>query len=353
MGIFRFWSSVGWLIVLGTVAIAFINIINRAIMKKKCASPLQFLVLWYATTTVLFGTIYILFWGLNAPDLLPGFWIALGAGVLVGLGIHFCEARAATIDAGETSLTAPFQAMTPGLIAIVALTLGEFPSKLGILGIFFMASGSWILLVQKKSSGVYEYLGPLRQLRFLLPPAIKRKINAGPLPLELKNKALAVRLSIISACMGTFGLLMDGLYTRRAVTLQGLALACMVYMASSAVLFLFWYLIKNDATPEQKRGALSFFIKYPGLLLLLGISTAWIAHVFLILPAFSSTYVAYVGTLKRLSIIISVILGRILLGEGQFRKRFLAACLVLFGAILISTDDLPTLLSVKIEGFGF
>jgi len=141
-----FWISFGWLIILGTVSMAFIGIFKRAIMKSNTLSVLQYLILWYAMTTALFGAVYIALWGFTLPQLLPGFFRTVLAGAFVNVGIQFANAKAASLDAGEVSLTAPLQAMTPGLITLLALTLGEFPSALGVTGIIIMASGSWILM---------------------------------------------------------------------------------------------------------------------------------------------------------------------------------------------------------------
>lgn len=201
-------------------------------------------------------------------------------------------------------------------------------------------------MFKKTLSGVYEYLGPLRELRLLM------KFGKEEKP-ELKGKALVVRISVLCACLGALGLLMDGLFVRRGGNLQGLILGAMTLTAILLIAYCAWYLISPDATPAQKANALPYFFTCVGVLLFLGMSIMTIVEYFFTYPAFDNTYVAYVGSLKRFHILISVILGRVFFGESEFKKRFFAACLILIGAILISTDQIPANLSSKIESLGF
>ncbi|MBM3261442.1 hypothetical protein FJY93_03415 [Candidatus Kaiserbacteria bacterium] len=85
---------------------------------------------------------------------------------------------------------------------------------------------------------------------------------------------------------------------------------------------------------------------------LLGFAIMWVAHLLLIDPAYFYSYVAYVGTLKRMSILITVILGFVLFKEQDFKKRLGAAICIMTGAILISMEDLPERLTSHIELWG-
>src|SRR3989338_337099 len=126
------WSIVVLPIILGTIGIALHNILKRYVVKDKTVSPLQFLVHSCGLATMLFGGVYLLTWDFAMPQVLPGFWRAVLLGTTANLFIFFFNTKAASIDAGEVSLTAPLQAMTPGLITGLAILLGEFPSKIGV-----------------------------------------------------------------------------------------------------------------------------------------------------------------------------------------------------------------------------
>lgn len=57
----------------------------------------------------------------------------------------------------------------------------------------------------------------------------------------------------------------------------------------------------------------------------------------LVLAAFTFTPVVYVAPVREVSVLITVMAGTLLLGEGDFRKRMGWACLILFGMILLAT----------------
>lgn len=196
-------------IILGTIAMALNNVTKRYVMKNGTISTLQCLILYYTAATIVFGTTYIFFWGFTMPETLAGLWTAVLCSAAANTFIQFFDVKAASIDKGEVSLTAPLQAMTPGLITGLAILLGEYPSRIGIMGIALMAAGSYVLLWEKTPKYWYEYLGPIKRIVLLL--------KLGRLSKEERNKTIVVTLALGSACMGTIGLLFDGLYARRSL----------------------------------------------------------------------------------------------------------------------------------------
>ena len=335
------WITVIFPVVLGTIVIALINIVKRGVMNTGKISPLQCLILYYAGATLVFGVVYLSFWGLIMPLVLSGLWTAVVFGATANIFVQFFNVKAASIDKGEVSLTAPLQAMTPGLITGLAVLLGEYPSRIGVMGIALMAVGSFILLWEKTPEHWYEYFGPIKRIVFLL--------KLGRLSKEERNKTIVVTLALGSACMGTIGLLFAGLYTRRGITMQGLTLASMGLVGILFLVYTTWYLIHSDAKPTQR---LCVCFQRTLLLPIIVLSILWVIHIFAINPTFNHTFVAYTGTLKRFNILISVILGYLIFKEGDFKKRIWAAIFIVAGVYLISLDGLPTRLSTKIEGLG-
>lgn len=328
-------------VILGAVVIALMNIVKRKIMKDGAISPLQCLILHFASATMAFGTVYVFFWGFTLPKMLPGVWTAAICWDVANIFIQFFNMKAASIDKGEVSLTAPLQAMTPGLITGLAVLLGEYPSKIGIMGIVLMSAGSYVLLWEKTPNRWYEYFGPIR--RILLLVKFKRLNQAE------RNKTIVVILALGSACMGTFGLLFDGLYARRALTMQGIILVSMVLVAILCSAYVIWFCIRPDAKPTQKfYGHLQRTVLIP----IFAMGILWTLQIIAIQPTYTKTFVAYIGTLKRFSIIISVILGFLFFKEKDFKKRIWAAILIVAGVMLIATDNLPARISVKIEKIG-
>jgi len=293
------------------------------------------------------ATAYVSVWGFNMPaHLLPRFWTAILGGAIANFFIQFLNAKAASIDQGEVSLTAPLQSMTPGLIIGLAILLNEYPGKVGVMGVFAMATASYIILcVKDKTTGKYNYTGPLKRLTLLL--------KLGKLSKEERGQTLVVAMAFVSALMDTVGLLFDGLYTRRGGDMQGLMMAIIALIGSLGLSYTIWYFVKPDSSPAQKTNFFSVISgkKMIGLIVLFAV--VWSLHWILIQPTFNKAFVAYVGTLKRFHIIIGVVLGHILFKEGDFKKRLGAALLIILGAVLISMDGLPARVSAKIEGLGF
>lgn len=340
------WTLVLFPILIGTVALSSEKVARRFIMKDKMITPLQLLIHLYAFLTLTFGLIYLTCWGFQPPKLLPGFWRAVLLGTLVNLFIQFFSMKAASIDEGEVSLTAPLFAMTPGLITVLAITLGEYPSKIGVAGIFCMSAGSYVLLFEKSPEHWWEYIGPLRRISLLF--------KIGHLSPKEKGKTIVVILSLASAALGTFGLLFDGLYVRRGINFQGLTLAMITLMGLLAGGYAVWFLVKPDTKNRKRDFGLSHYKNQPKYLLTLAcMVVCWIVMMYGFQATYNHTYVAYVGTLKRLSILTSVLMGYFLFHEGEIKKRLMSAILIILGVILISMDDLPTRISAQMQIWGF
>lgn len=342
----QFWLTVVIPIMLGCLMNACSNILKRYLLKNKKLSPLQFLIVGYGLISCICAVAYVAIWGFEMPPrLLPKFWSAVFAGAAANFVIQFLNAKAASLDKGEVSLTAPLQAMTPFMITMLALTLGEYPGRIGALGVLCMMCGSYALLWEGNPQHWYDYLGPLKRLRLIL--------RIDHVTDEEWNKTLVVCMALGSAAMGTIGLLFDGLYTRRGVDIQGLMMAIIVLIGALSVGYALWYLVKPDATLIQHANFFSTISGKRFTLFLLLFAAACVSHWLLVQPTFNKAFIAYVGTLKRFHILFGVILGHLIFKEGDFKKRMWVAVIIIIGAILISMDGLPLRLTDKVIGLGF
>lgn len=340
-------------VVIGAFAVAAIRLGVRSIGLRKQLSGLQVLISWYIPVAFVFTAIYLAIWGLHIPELLDGFWRSVVLTVVASMFIMYCNVRAASLAMGEVTLTAPIQSMTPGMISVLGLALNEFPGVLGLTGISILIFGSFIFSWEKAPEHWWEYFGPFRRLRLLLK---YRQLSA-----DEQSKTMAVVWAFGSATFGTFGLLFDGLMTRRGQNLQGLTLAWGVCAVAMASVFLLWYSIRPDGRHGRSFAFLTQGLKKPLLLPFVIIVVAWIIHIYAINPAFQHTYVAHIGALKRLSVPITVVLGFWLFREQNFvgpiwhvvfRRRFWVGILVLIGVAFIVMDDLPGRIATKIEVLG-
>ncbi len=323
----------------GTLAMSSISLSQRWGLKER-PSPLPFLICGFVLVSGTLGLIYLARWGVSMPaHLLPGFWTAVFVGTAANYAIQFLGAKASTIKEGDASFVAPLSAMTPGLVTVVSFALGEMPGTAGLIGIVLIAAGTWVLLFPKEPQHWWQYLGPIYRLSLIF--------HYHSLPPEEKGRARVVWMMFGAACFATVGMICDGLYVRRGSDTQGMVLALTVLTSLLAVGYIVQYCCTGkpaDQAPAVDRRL---------LLALLVWVAGWVIHLFLIQPAYTESYIAYVGSLKRLSVLLTIVLGWALFKEGDIKKRLFAGSLMVAGLLCIGSEDLPTHLTAKIEGFGF
>ena len=326
-------------VLLGTLAMAGISVSARWGLKGR-QSPLPFLILGMSSVSFTLALFYTSVWGVRLPSkILPGFWSAVLVGTAANYAIQYLNAKASTIKEGDVSFVAPLSAMTPGLVTILALTLGEIPSTLGFVGIVTIACGTWILLFPKQIEHWWAYFGPVYRLSLIF--------RYHTLSEEEKGRAKVVWLMFASAIFGTLGIICDGLYVRRAGDLQGVILALVVLTALLAIGYVVQYLLTPKSAEKELPVDRTFFLA--ALCWVCG----WVVHLALIQPTYAQSYIAYVGSLKRLSVLLTIVLGWFLFREEDIRRRLFAGSLMVVGVIFIASDDLPALVITNIVGLGF
>jgi len=335
---------------LGAISMALIAVGTRFVMKSGKISTLQFLISSHAANTALFGVLYLFMWGFTLPHVLPGFWTAVFCGTTVNIFIQFLNTKASSYNEAEVSLTKPIQSMTPGLITFVGVIFGEWPGTFGWLGVCSMIIGTWILFSAPNKPLSIPFQRLTHSVHLYYRWWQWRKGNGAEIPEEELNTAIIVTLALCSACGGTIGIFFDGLFTRRGLTTQGLILGAMTFTGLFSIIYGLWYVIAPDKTKAEHR-AIGFrlFTEARFAWSLIGLSVAWVLHIILFNSLYNETYVAYVGTLKRLSIPIGVVLGFYLFKEREFPKRIKAALFIALGAVLIARDDFVHRISKKIE----
>jgi len=337
-----FWIS---LILCGCLCISLMQVVKRFALKDGSMKPTTFLACQMFVTATSYGVLYLATWGWELPELAPRFWQAVALCALANLVIQYLNTKVATMQHGEVSLTAPLQAMTPGMITLLAIILHEFPGLLGLCGILCMAGGSYYIMWPKQKEAWYDWIGPVYRLRQLL--------HLNKLDPAERDRTLAVSMAIASAACGTFGLLFESLYVRRAYGMQGLVLGSMALSGILSLTYGAIYLAgRLRHTPTNKDAAASLRPRHITGIVVIGLLFA--GHQLLIQPAFAHLLTSYVGTLKRLSIIMSTALGIWLFKEGknELKNRWWAAILITLGSILISWDGIMSKMSNTFETFG-
>lgn len=233
------------------------------------------------------------------PDPQPAFWLTIA--VMLPLEVIATLSYLKAIRICPLSLCVPFLAITPLLTVLTSwLFLGERVSLGGFLGVASVTMGAYVLQAEHASRGVLE---PFREM-FRVPGIRLVLITATCYGVTSTLGKKAIQLSSpeeFSCLYYALNTLVLGELARRAVSARGM----LEGVKSRWVLF--------SAAGLLSAGSLLTF-SY-------GIREA---------P------VAYFISVKRLSLLVSVLYGGLLFRESAFRQRFTGAAMMLGGAILIT-----------------
>lgn len=309
------------LVLFGVVCMAGNSVLAKWLINKKAFTDRELLI----TKNGLGGALCLL-WFLSPLNTMlnswaPGrevtviFWIAVIGVILPNIAMQYANVRAQRF--GDASLVAPIQALTPGLITLTAMTLGEYPSTLGYAGIALVAGGTYLHAREEVPVFSKEFLRPFYFW------------NSS---LEI-NKRTALRWAYLSAICGTIGLLFDGLMSRHGDVAFGVT----IELTALALVFTFPVFAKGSKQGTASGGFRERFWRFCPQITSLGIIHA--AIFISITTAFRLAPIAYIGSIKRLSIFLTVVFAVWFLGEKKSAKRrVLLASVITTGAMLIMFD---------------
>jgi len=224
------------------------------------------------------------------------FWIIV---ILHGITIGFAFlVYMKSLKTTDISLSIPFTALSPVFMLFVTpLLIGESTTNAGSLGVLLIAAGVYVLNAGKASRGVLE---PLRAL--------------------LRDRG--VRLMIFVAFLWSVTATIDRLALRHSTPLFYITID---YFFASVFLYLNHLRTKTSLLGATK--------KYIRTLASVGIffALSQIAYIY----AYKLTLAAYAISIKRTSVLFTVILGGFVFKEKNIRERFLGAALIVIGVAII------------------
>lgn len=275
---------------------AFSQAVKDLYLKRSVAGVEASVVVWsYCLTTTLFLAPLALREGIPALD--AGFWTALAVtGPLASVTLS-CYVLA--LESSDLSLAAPMLTATPlFLLATSPIMLGETPDPAGIVGIVCIVGGSYVLNLGHARSGL---LGPFR--------ALMRDKGA-------RLMLLVAFLWSVSANIDKIGLLHSS---------PLFWIMCAFGFTTVCLTPVVWVL--------SKRGFGQ--VRHKPLELA---ATGFLEAVTCTVQMYSLTVaiVPYVIAVKRMSAVFAVLLGWLILGEGQVRERLSGAALMVLGVFLIA-----------------
>lgn len=238
----------------------------------------------------------VLFFFIEIPVLDRVFWFALL--VLVPLEIIAILLYMRGIQLSPLSLSVPFFAMTPVFMIVIAwVLLDEVPDRSGFAGILLVALGAYLLHLHSIRDGVLE---PLR--------AIFRE----------RGVRMILAVSFLYSITGTVG---------KVAILHSSPEFFGAFYFTVLVLVL-----GPIAAFREGRAVKRIFGNVPRFVLIGFFSALMVVTHCL---AISRVEAAYMISVKRLSLVFSVVLGRIVFQEARFDERILGSMVMLAGVVLI------------------
>ncbi len=278
---------------------AFTLATSDALTKKALSDSNEYLVAWFRLLfSVPLLLCFLIF--LPFPELDTGFYEAFVLALpleIVALVLYIKALRISPL-----SLTLPFLSLTPVFLILISnIVLGEKVSVKGGIGIILIAAGSYILHLNEMRNGILE---PFR--------AITRE----------KGAILMIFVALIYSVTSSLG--------KMAIEHSSPLFFGTTYFIVLTVIFTPIALIggRNDAKKyikEKKYRGLLF----PGFFYSIMVASHMIAM--------SLTKVAYMISIKRMSIIIGVVYGYFFFKEKKIRERLSGALLMFLGFVMIVT----------------
>lgn len=270
------------------------------------------------TFNVLFAAILMLAWGMlnGGPQIKPGLWVPLVVTGMINIIITHANLKARALEK-DLSVVSPISSTPPAIVVVVAAVfLDERPSLLGWAGVWVMVLGTYTLNIQDVREAL-EMKAEAGQSEF------SRRVFIYTAPFRALVKSGGVRYAMLAALLSAITLNFDGLVARNANPAFGFGLVCLIIAAGNGALALTQGQFKG-VTASSVRGSVVYGLIYGGAIICFGL-------------AYQGAFVAYVGTLKRLSIPSVIILAYFFLGEKKsFKDRLAGGLLMAAGSIAIT-----------------
>lgn len=274
---------------------AFAESAKDVVMKKRLHGVPETLVAWAWMVFALPLLLPALLLG-DIPPLGAGFWLALLASGTLNAAAISLYVRA--IQGADLSTTVPMIAFSPLFLLISApLIVGETPTPRGLVGVLLVVAGSYLLNIKERRRG---YLAPYRALF----------TRRGP------------RLMLAVAVIWSISSTIDKI---------GVQHSSPIVWGTAVQIFIALLLTPAVVRSSAAAGALRSHIKP---LLLVGLLSAGV--VLCQMTAITLTLVAYVIAVKRISTLLSVVFGGLILQEQDLTARLIGAAIMLLGVLSIS-----------------
>jgi len=266
---------------------AFFESLKDVFSKKSLKKADEYIVSWSLRFFALPFLIPLLFF-IEIPSLGNQFWIALFVGGSLNVITTILYMKA--IKHSDLSITVPMVTFTPLFLLLTSpLIVGEFPSLFGFIGVLLIVLGSYTLNIKQRHAG---YLAPFKTL------------------LKEKGPKLMLLVAFIWSITSNFDKI--GVLNSSPIFITLTLLPIMLY---------------------KSRGSIQQILISHRTLLPIGLFSA-LSLIFQ-MTAISLTLVAYVISIKRTSVVMTVLFGYLIFKEKGIKERLVGAVIMVIGVLFI------------------
>lgn len=302
------------LVIGGAFLCSIVNIIQKHFLKEKKVGP------EVTTVAVMSGAgLYSLVFQLvllGIPKVSVNFWIPFAITAILNIGIQYGSIKAQALE--DVSITSALGGLTPLFVVLTSwVLLREFPTTYGLLGIIIITLGVYTFSLKGEDVKLSARLQGIIP-EWLHQPA---RFYGGPFIRLFSSKGAV--LALFTAILASISLNFDkiAVLNSNPIIFTGgafLIVALAVYGAS-------------QATGKWKKLDKShFWVLFGTGFIFLGISTI------LMNSGFFFGIVPYVGALKRIQIVFTVIFASIFLGEKYGLLRIISAATIVIGILFLA-----------------
>ena len=242
--------------------------------------------------------LFLLLFYYDVPKVSLYFYFIVFVNVAITLAAMFLMIK--SFKSTDLSISIPMLSFSPIFLLFTSyILLNELPSLAGFIGIVVVVIGSYVLNLSSISVGYLE-----------------------PFKIMLKNRGIFYM--IIVAFLYSF----TATISKIGIRLSNPAyFVLMNYLIASVILFaLFFNKLKRNLHAVNN-------LKYAKPVFILGVSAAFTEFTYAIAVNFA--IVPYIISLKRTSVIFSVLIGIFLFKEKNFREKISGALIMIIGAAMI------------------
>ncbi|MBN2601848.1 MAG: DMT family transporter [Candidatus Marinimicrobia bacterium] len=267
-----------------------------ALSKKESQRTPAIILAWVREFYALPFLLLLLFF-IRIPELQPGFWQAMIICVAIDLITTFLYMRA--IQIAPLSLTVPYLGLSPiFLLLIPTIVLGERLTGIGIVGVILVSIGTYTLQIDRVKYGLFE-------------PWLAIFKNRGSLYMFC--------VAILYSVTATYG--------KVAIMKSSPLFMTIIYFSLLAIGFTLIVLFT-----ERKQYRTLY--EYPVQKLGIGLAMALMAITHF--TAIGMIQVAYMISIKRLSLLFAIVYGALLFKETNLKERLLGGLFIIAGAAFIA-----------------